>query len=247
MKKVSNQSPAVKNDRSDGSSKKPTRRVRVGKQPRQNRSQQTYDALLDAAERLLREQPWEKISTVSIMVEAGVSNGAIYGRFKSKDELLVALYERHNERLRSRFKNQQKQTPVNDETLDQFLSQKIDQLIRNFKENRWLLQAMGMLSRRSPEVVSEEMRGERKDMFKQIAAQFLEFEFETKSENIERDMELTVFFVATILREAILYQGPHFATLDLSESELKESLKQLAIRFLGANPEATPAELKIKE
>ncbi len=72
------------------------RQVRVCKPPRQDRSLRTFDLLLDASERLLKLRSWEDISIVDIMREAACSNGAIYGRFKNKDEVLVALYDRHD-------------------------------------------------------------------------------------------------------------------------------------------------------
>ena len=49
-------------------------------------------------------------------------------------------------------------------------------------------------------------------------------------------MELTLFFVATIVREIILFRGPHADTLKLSDHELKASLKRMAMSFLGAHP-----------
>ncbi len=208
------------------------------KTPSQERSLQTHNALLDAAEKLLKERPWEEISTVAIMVEAGLSNGAIYGRFKSKDNLLVALYERHDKHLKERFKRQQKKRVRSEknETIEQFLEREIDQLVGVMYENRWLLRAMGLLSRQKPEVVSQNTRGERRDMFEKIVSSVLTFKDNFDHPNPERGAELAVFFVSTILREAILYQGPHFGTLDISENELKESVKRMAMSYLGVEP-----------
>jgi AcrR family transcriptional regulator len=209
-----------------------TKKVRSIKSPRQKRSMQTHNALLDAAEKLLKERPWEEISTVAIMVEAGLSNGAIYGRFKSKDNLLIALCDRHDKKLKERFNQQQKGAGKKDETMEEFLERELDQLVTNMYENRWLLRAMGLLARQKPEVVSQSTRGERRDMFEKIVAQILQFEDEIKHPYPERGAELAVFFVSTILREAILYQGPHFGTLDISEKELKEAVKRMALSFL---------------
>jgi AcrR family transcriptional regulator len=229
MKKGSPQSALGKKVRTNEAAKS----VGPVKPPRQDRSVKTYNALLDAAERLLRDRPWEEISTVAIMLEAGCSNGAIYGRVKSKDDLLVELYERHDRRLKEKFERRKKKVPENGESIEHLLSREIDQLVRTYRENRWLLRAMGLLSRRRPHVVSIETRKERKSMFDLIGLQFLEFEELFDQNDAARNVELGIFFVSTILREAILYQGPHFGTLNLSDHELKASLKMMALRFLG--------------
>jgi AcrR family transcriptional regulator len=72
-----------------------TRREMVAKAPVQERSQQTYSAILDAVEALLHDRPFDQITTTEIAQEAGLTTGAIYGRFRSKDDLLPHLYVRY--------------------------------------------------------------------------------------------------------------------------------------------------------
>jgi AcrR family transcriptional regulator len=52
------------------------------------------DAILDAAERLMRTCGYEEMSVQDIQDELGVSRGAIYHYFGSKDEILEAVLER---------------------------------------------------------------------------------------------------------------------------------------------------------
>ncbi|MCB1025485.1 MAG: TetR/AcrR family transcriptional regulator [Acidobacteria bacterium] len=207
--------------------------LRKKRHPKQDRSLKTYNDLLDAAGRLLKDRNWDDISTVSIMLEAGYSNGAIYARFKNKDEILVALYERHDKELRKRFNKIRERKKPEGQTLEQFIDNEIGQLIKNYRENRSLLREMSLLARRKPEVVSFEKRLARKEIFEIIAEDFFEFQDEFEKPNAKRNVELVIFFVATILRESILYPGPHFDTLDLTDEELKSSLTRLALRFLG--------------
>ena len=210
------------------------RRVGVRKPPRQDRSRRMFELLLDAAERLLKSRSWEDISIVDIMREAGCSNGAIYGRFRNKDELLVALYDRHDAHLKERFRRQAARRREGDESLDAFFDRELDQLVRTTREHRGLLRAMGLLARTRPEVVSAERRAERKRMFEKIGGGVLQFQSEFDHPSPERGVELALFFVATIVREIILYRGPHAETLKLSDRELKASLKRMAMSFLGA-------------
>jgi AcrR family transcriptional regulator len=65
-------------------------------QPQQDRSQRTLQALLDAAEALLAEgRAFDEVSVAELAAHAGVSVGAFYGRFKTKADLLRALYARY--------------------------------------------------------------------------------------------------------------------------------------------------------
>jgi len=72
-----------------------TRQEILAKAPVQERSQQTHSAVLDAVEALLHDRPFDQITTTAIAQEAGLTTGAIYGRFKSKDDLLPHLYVRY--------------------------------------------------------------------------------------------------------------------------------------------------------
>lgn len=210
--------------------------ARKRRPPKQERSRKTYDALLDAAEKLLKEKPWEQISTVAIMAEAGLSNGAIYGRFKSKDDLLVGLYERHDAHLKERHRNWLESTREQELDLEEYLDREIDNLIRSLYENRWLLREMGLISRIRPGVVSDSVRSERKEILDQIAEGILRYRDEFDVPDPERSVELMVFAVSTVLREAILYQGPHYGTLGIDDDELKRTVKRIAKQFLGVKP-----------
>ncbi len=65
------------------------------KKPQQRRSQETVDAILDAAAHLFSERGFERTSTNAIAEEAGVSIGSCYQYFPNKLALLEALRERH--------------------------------------------------------------------------------------------------------------------------------------------------------
>ncbi len=54
-------------------------------------------ALLDAAEALFLEQPGRMASVEEVARAAGVAKGTVYLYFPSKEEMLLALHERHTE------------------------------------------------------------------------------------------------------------------------------------------------------
>jgi AcrR family transcriptional regulator len=65
--------------------------------PRQARSQETLDRILDAAEGLIAEKGFRDATVAEIARRAGSSVGAFYARFHDKDGLLYALYDRYFE------------------------------------------------------------------------------------------------------------------------------------------------------
>ena len=54
-----------------------------------------HQAILDAAERLLIRAPLRVANMAEVADEAGLAKGTVYLYFASKDELLLALHERH--------------------------------------------------------------------------------------------------------------------------------------------------------
>ncbi|MFZ0498218.1 MAG: TetR/AcrR family transcriptional regulator [Steroidobacteraceae bacterium] len=69
------------------------------KQPSQERSRVTVDALVEATARILVRESFDKASTNRIAEEAGVSVGSLYQYFPSKEALVVAVIDRHKQEL----------------------------------------------------------------------------------------------------------------------------------------------------
>lgn len=65
----------------------------------QERSRATVDALVEATARVLVREGFEKTSTNRIAEIAGVSVGSLYQYFPSKEALVAAVIERHNEKI----------------------------------------------------------------------------------------------------------------------------------------------------
>lgn len=82
------------------------RRVRTTprKKPRQERSQATVDAILDATARVLTTTGYDRASTNRIALAAGVSVGSLYQYFPSKEALVAALAARHNAMMTARVR-----------------------------------------------------------------------------------------------------------------------------------------------
>src|SRR5262245_18708841 len=81
-------------------SKKGSRR----RQPKGDKRDRTRAALLDAALALTREKGFEQTTLQDVAERAGMTTGAIYGNFKSRDELFMALAVRQWAPIRPRFR-----------------------------------------------------------------------------------------------------------------------------------------------
>jgi AcrR family transcriptional regulator len=62
--------------------------------PKQDRSRANREALLDALMDLLYERPYADIGVADIAGRAGMTTGAVYGRFGDKRGVAIALHER---------------------------------------------------------------------------------------------------------------------------------------------------------
>src|SRR3954470_5531646 len=59
--------------------------------PKGDKRERTRAALLEAARALVRERGFERTTLEKVAHRAGMTTGAIYGNFKNRDELFIAL------------------------------------------------------------------------------------------------------------------------------------------------------------
>jgi len=69
------------------------------KEASQGRSRATVEALLDATARVLVREGYDRTSTNRVAQIAGVSVGSLYQYFPSKEALVAAVIERHNNEM----------------------------------------------------------------------------------------------------------------------------------------------------
>jgi len=74
---------------------------RVRREPRQNRSRQTTNTILDAVTVVLKRHGPDGVTTNRISEVAGYSIGSLYQYFPNKQAIYMALHERHVEEVRA--------------------------------------------------------------------------------------------------------------------------------------------------
>lgn len=65
------------------------------RRPKGDKRQRTQAALLAAARDLVREVGFEHVTMEAVARRAGMTSGAIYGNFKNRDDLLIALSDQY--------------------------------------------------------------------------------------------------------------------------------------------------------
>jgi AcrR family transcriptional regulator len=61
------------------------------RKPKGDKRERTRAALLEAARGLIREKGYERTTLEAVAARAGMTTGAIYGNFRNRDELFIAL------------------------------------------------------------------------------------------------------------------------------------------------------------
>jgi len=72
--------------------------------PKGDKRERTRARLLDAALELTRQKGFERTTLQEIAERAGMTTGAIYGNFRNRDELFMALAERQWAPIRPKFR-----------------------------------------------------------------------------------------------------------------------------------------------
>ncbi len=91
--------------------------------PKQLRSRQTLDRLLDAAEAVIREEGISELTVVKVVKRAQSSVGAFYRRFPDRDALLFAIQERNHARAREVYDAQLAELERGRASLEETLTQ----------------------------------------------------------------------------------------------------------------------------
>jgi len=74
------------------------------RKPKGDKRERTRAALLKAARALIREKGYERTTLDDVAKRAGMTTGAIYGNFKNRDELFIALGQTYWAPIRPKIK-----------------------------------------------------------------------------------------------------------------------------------------------
>jgi AcrR family transcriptional regulator len=124
------------------------------REPKQTRSIQTKEKILDTAYSLFCAKGYYNTSTNEIAKEAGVSIGSIYSYFKNKDTILLEILRRYHQEFAKSTEDLSQKLEAYRSDMRAWLRHLIDNLIRLHENGRELIREMETLSFSKPEVAA---------------------------------------------------------------------------------------------
>ena len=201
------------------------RKVRTAprKMPSQARSRATVDAILAATARVVVKVGFDRATTNQIADAAGVSVGSLYQYFPSKEALVAALLERHQETMRELVV----------EGLAAARALPLDQAVRAMIELMMRAHAVDpALHRVLMEQVPRTGRlGKRYDFERAMLATIAAYLEERKAELAIDDVELSAFIVVAAV-EAITHGVVLYQPERLRDARLVDELTGMVVGYL---------------
>jgi len=202
---------------------------------KQQRSKATQERILNATAEILKTQSFDFISVRRIVDVAETSIGSFYARFRDKDALLAALYERDELRLEKRLLRLSRQIDQAS-SIDAIARLAADHVVVRYGENPALSRALFEFSMRAPESEeAQQLSDLRARQYGFIADALYRFEAEISHKDSKRAIQLGLYFLSVSCRNRLFYPyAPQARTIKISKNDLKHELAELLIRYLTA-------------
>lgn len=127
------------------------------REPRQKRSMEKKEKILEAAYRLFCEKGYYKTSTPEIALEAQVSIGCLYSYFTDKQMIFLALYDRFEENF-DRIREEFGEKLSNSSDPPQWLRRFVEMLIQIHRESVDFIREIDLLRLSDPELAERSLQ-----------------------------------------------------------------------------------------
>ena len=199
--------------------------------------------MLDAAEVVLARYGFEGATLPRIAAEAGVSPANVYRRFRDKDALMAAVFERIRKRSEAATKAHVDPELVRPMGLVQFSRNIIEGMIRNYRANAGLSRAGLQYSEQHWEsALVRKMRMSEARSFQTMVDTFMIWRDQIKHPNPERAVRFGFILIVLALRELILFNRMRTfqSILPIDDDTLKQELPRMFLRYLGVESDEVP-------
>ena len=199
------------------------------REPRQARSIDTYNRLLDAAEDILLTASFDDTPIASIAERADVTIGAFYARFRNKEALLRRLEERMSEDFLAL--NAESAGDLEHVTFDGMLLSHHRRLISVYRRRRGIARALVLrshtdapLRRRIDKLNAQNLPAFAKAIRKRTRLDH---------PHPDRAIEFALIAVRSICREVVLFRETWPGAAPFSDDELARELTRQFLNYLG--------------
>jgi AcrR family transcriptional regulator len=202
--------------------------------PRQARSQETLDRILDAAEALVAEKGFEDATVADVARRAGSSVGAFYARFRDKDGLLYALYERYFEQATATADAALDPARWEGASIDEILRAVVRFLVQVYRERTGLIRAFVVRNHQDGEFRARQERlshyvndGLSRLLLARVA--------EIRHPSPERAAAFGLTLVVSTIESVVLFGEMRSNVLALSDEEMSTELARAFLAYLGSD------------
>ncbi|MEP6494269.1 MAG: helix-turn-helix domain-containing protein [bacterium] len=200
--------------------------------PRQARSVETYNRMLDAAEEILLETSFDDMTVAEVAARAGVTIGAFYARFQDKDSLLKQLELRMQEDFVAL--NADNDDEMGRVSLEELILHHHRRLIGVYRRRRAISRALVL---RSHTDLALKRRIEKLNMkslprFARALREHAHFDHPHPL----RAIQFALVAVRSVCREVVLFRESWPNARPLTDEELAKELTRLFLTYLGARP-----------
>jgi AcrR family transcriptional regulator len=206
--------------------------------PVQERSRKSLQRMLDSAEFILARHGLKGATLPRIAARARVSPANVYRRFRDKDALMAAVFERLTQRSSSETAAAVNPDAVRLLGLEQFSHNVIAGMIRNFRADAGLSRAALEYSEQHWNTgFVRKARASEARSFDQMVGAFLIWRDQIKHPSPELAIRFAFVMVALASRELILFNRAHIfeAVLPIDDELLTRELTTMFLRYLGVD------------
>ena len=199
--------------------------------PKQERSRVTYERILDACDELLRSRRFDEISVNDLCIAADVSASSLYGRFTTKEAVLLALSERHRliaEEAVARAVEQVAAAGAPDGDLVPAARYIVGRYLEWFRANAHIENAIDLDARAKAQVRKSEEQAIRS------AAELVVSIIGPADSALARRIEVAVRVITSAVQRAVAEPRPWAARMRLDDEQLVAELVDMARLYVAA-------------
>jgi AcrR family transcriptional regulator len=210
--------------------------------PRQERSRETLDRLLDALEALLDDREFDEVSVADIAAKAGRTVGSFYGRFDDKDAALFALHLRHLEDDRRAAAEYFRRDRWRDRSLTETVRELVTTLVMAYRHPRPAFRTVVLRSVSMPAFLAQ-CKDVGVEVGERWSAVLLEHADEISHPDSPRLVALAYRQVISVLNQELLFGSVVPPDWD-SDEDVIDDLTLLTLRLCGHHDRGSPRAMQ---
>ncbi len=205
--------------------------------PRQARSRQTLERVLDAFVELLAKKPFEEITMAELARRSKIAVTSIYARFENKQALVLAAHERHRDEMISAIDKLLDPAAWRGAPLEVIVREVLARVIADRRSRLPLLRAALLIN--DHEVYQRAAQISRHVSERMAALLDPHLDWIPPGER-ERTIDFALRSANSVLQQRLVFGDVEPARFHLSEPELGQRLADQFLATLTATRAATP-------